>query len=109
MIALLNNFSDFEVAVRMYQIAKKPLSKVVFKRAAFISSGEEIHDDVVDLLFYVFDEAGDGHLSHSEFVNVMKTGVETGVSASQKPKDDTSNLSVGSYFRKCIRSEMIKS
>jgi Ca2+-binding EF-hand superfamily protein len=102
-ITLLNNFSDFEVAVRMYQIAKKPLAREVFKRAVFICSGEKIDDEIVDILFYVFDEAGDGHLSHSEFVNIMKE-MDTSV-ASQKGGNHT----IGQYFRKCIRNEMIRS
>ena len=103
MISLLNNFSDFEVAVRMYQIAKKPLAREVFKRAAFISSGEKIDDTVVDILFYIFDEAGDGHLSHSEFVNIMKE-METNVASQQR-----GNHTIGHYFRKCVRNEMIRS
>ena len=103
MITLLNNFSDFEVAVRMYQIAKKPLARGVFKRAAFICSGEMLDDEIVNILFYIFDEAGDGHLSHSEFVNVMKE-METNV-ASQREKQHT----IGQYFRKCVRNEMLRS
>ena len=103
MITLLNNFSDFEVAVRMHQIAKKPLAREVFKRAAFICSGEKIDDEIVDILFYIFDEAGDGHLSHSEFVNIMKE-METNV-----PSRKSNNHTIGHYFRKCVRNEMIRS
>lgn len=105
MIVLLNNFSDFEVAVRMYQIAKKPLARDVFKRAAYICSGEEMDDEVVDILFYIFDEAGDGHLSHSEFVNIMKE-METNVASQTTDKGSTT---IGQYFRKCVRNEMMRS
>lgn len=105
MIALLHNFSDFEVAVRMYQIAKKPLARDVFKRAAHICSGEQLDDEIVDILFYIFDEAGDGHLSHSEFVNIMKE-METNVATK---KAEAQYHTAGYYFRKCIRNEMIRS
>ena len=105
MIALLHNFSDFEVAVRMYQIAKKPLSRDVFKRAARICSGEHLDDEIVDILFYVFDEAGDGHLSQSEFVNIMRK-METNITTQ---KAESRHQTVGHYFKKCVRHEMMRS
>ena len=104
MINLLNNFSDFEVAVRMHQIAKKPVSKNVFKRAVFICCGEKMDDELIDILFYIFDEAGDGHLSHSEFVNVMKER-QTNVLS----KKQNGPVSIGNYFNKCIRTQMWRS
>lgn len=101
-INLLNNFSDFEVAVRMYQIAKKPISRSIFQRAALVCSGQKLDDDIVDLIYYVFDEAGDGKLSHSEFVNIMR---EKRTQSIHSTKNE-GPLTTGQYYKKCIRTQM---
>ncbi len=48
------------------------LLKAEFQRAVKVSSGFELDEKIVDVIFKVFDENNDGNLSYKEFIEVMK-------------------------------------
>lgn len=57
---LLNNLDDFAIAVRIYALAGKSLSREEFKRAAKIClNGKELPDRVINVVFCLFDVRGD--------------------------------------------------
>jgi hypothetical protein len=59
---LLNNLADFAFAYRLYSHAGHSLSKKEFARAAKISlNGQELSEGVIDVIFALFDEAGEFH------------------------------------------------
>ena len=58
---------------RLYPHAGHSLNKQQFTRAAKISSGgNEISENLVDVIFALFDRAGDNCLSYEEFFVVIK-------------------------------------
>lgn len=54
------------------------------KHVAHTVAGVELSDHVIDVVFVLFDENGDGKLSNKEFVSVMKQRAMRGL---EKPKD----------------------
>ena len=56
-----------------------------------------LSDHVVDVLFVIFDEDGDGGLSNKEFVDVMKNKLKRGL---EKPRD-TGLVNLMSAVTKC--------
>ena len=51
---------------------------------AKVCASVDLSDHVVDVIFIIFDEDGDGALSNKEFVAVMKNKLKRGL---EKPKD----------------------
>jgi len=74
----LNNLDDFSIAMRMYTFADQPISQNEFSRAVLVSTGYRLHPHVVNTVFQIFDDDGDGHLSYREFIFVMKNRVQRG-------------------------------
>ena len=56
-----------------------------------------LSDHVVDVIFVIFDEDGDGGLSNKEFVDVMKNKLKRGL---EKPRD-TGLINLMSAVTKC--------
>ena len=46
-----------------------------FKRAVRVCTGTPLDDRMVELTFKIFDDDGDGHLSHEEFMKVRNTDI----------------------------------
>lgn len=63
---------DFSSALRLFQIAKRSISKEEFQRATRAVTGSPLHPLVVDVIFTLFDADGDGHLSSSEFIDCIR-------------------------------------
>lgn len=74
----LNNLDDFSIAMRMYTFADQPISQNEFSRAVLVSTGYRLHPHVVNTVFQIFDDDGDGFLSYREFIFVMKNRVQRG-------------------------------
>jgi Ca2+-binding EF-hand superfamily protein len=74
----LNNLDDFNVAMKMYTLADRPISQDEFRRAVRICTGTDLSPHVVETVFQIFDEDDDGHLSHREFIGVMKDRLHRG-------------------------------
>lgn len=98
----LNNLDDFTMAMRMYTLADRPISQrklliissffsivlhcIVlniseeFQRAVKACVDYQLHPRLVETVFVVFDQDGDGHLSYHEFVCIMKDRLARGLS-----------------------------
>jgi len=74
----LNNLDDFSIAMRMYTFADQPISQNEFSRAVLVSTGYRLHPHLVNTVFQIFDDDGDGFLSYREFIFVMKNRVQRG-------------------------------
>nr|XP_029736403.1 calcium uptake protein 3, mitochondrial-like isoform X4 [Aedes albopictus] len=78
----LNNLDDFSIAMRMYTLADQPISKDEFSRAVKICTGSELNSHLIDTVFAIFDEDGDGLLSYKEFIAIMKDRLHRGFKVS---------------------------
>ncbi|CAL8078517.1 unnamed protein product [Orchesella dallaii] len=95
----LNNLDDFNVAMRMYTLADRPISQDEFRRAVRICTGTDLSPHVVETVFQIFDEDDDGHLSHREFIGVMKDRLHRGFKLYTKNEG-------WEAFKQCLRQEM---
>jgi len=74
---LLNNIHDLEMTLRLFHLAKKPVTPDEFGRAVKVCTGIPLSSRMVELAFKIFDADGDGSLSHDEFVKVMKDRLQS--------------------------------
>ncbi|KAJ8298204.1 hypothetical protein KUTeg_024735 [Tegillarca granosa] len=74
----LNSLDDFAIAMKMYTYAQQPVSKEQFQRAVKVCTGNVLSPHLVNTVFQIFDEDGDGHLSHKEFISIMKDRLHRG-------------------------------
>ncbi|XP_043595538.1 calcium uptake protein 3, mitochondrial isoform X3 [Bombus pyrosoma] len=95
----LNNLDDFSIAMRMYTLADHPISKDEFQRAVKICTGSVLSDHIIDTVFALFDEDGDGQLSYKEFIAIMKDRLHRGFKSQQRHK----HLQA---FTSCVKQEM---
>lgn len=65
---LLLNLEDFITVTNIYG---KELSKQQFKHTIKIVCGVEFNDELLDLIFLIFDKDQDGKLTFDEFIDVM--------------------------------------
>lgn len=82
----LNSLDDFNVAMRMYTLADQAISQEEFRRAVRICTGTDLSPHVVETVFQIFDEDDDGHLSHREFIGVMKDRLHRGFKVISKQR-----------------------
>ncbi|XP_065166360.1 calcium uptake protein 3, mitochondrial isoform X2 [Atheta coriaria] len=95
----LNNLDDFNIAMRMYTLADHPISKDEFRRAVKICTGTNLSIHLVNTVFSIFDEDGDGLLSYREFIAIMKDRLHRGAKANIKYEG-------WDAFKSCIKTEM---
>uniref|UniRef100_A0A1I8J1V8 Calcium uptake protein 1, mitochondrial n=2 Tax=Macrostomum lignano TaxID=282301 RepID=A0A1I8J1V8_9PLAT len=69
---LLKCIADVDTALTFYHLAGAAIDKSTFKHVAVTVAGIQLDDHVLDVVFVLFDEDGDLHLSNKEFVSVMK-------------------------------------
>ncbi|XP_041359706.1 calcium uptake protein 3, mitochondrial-like isoform X2 [Gigantopelta aegis] len=97
----LNSLDDFAIAMKMYTFAQQPISQEEFQRAVKMCTGYTLGRHVVDTVFQIFDTDGDGHLSHPEFISIMKDRLHRG---------SRSHLmhTQGNWdsFKTCVKNEM---
>ncbi|XP_064552967.1 calcium uptake protein 3, mitochondrial isoform X1 [Drosophila montana] len=74
----LNNLDDFTIAMRMYTLADRSISKDEFARAAKICTGYCLSQHIIDTVFAIFDADGDGMLHYKEFIAIMKDRLHRG-------------------------------
>ncbi len=98
---LLNNIADFSLAFKLYPHAGHSLNKQQFARAAKISlgGGREVSDNMIDIIFALFDKAGDNCLSYEEFFVVMRNRLRRQVRRSLRRTG-------WEAFKYCVRDEM---
>ncbi|XP_058822693.1 calcium uptake protein 3, mitochondrial isoform X1 [Topomyia yanbarensis] len=95
----LNNLDDFSIAMRMYTLADQPISKDEFCRAVKICTGSELNSHLIDTVFAIFDEDGDGLLSYKEFIAIMKDRLHRGFKSNVKSEG-------WEAFKHCLKQEM---
>ncbi|XP_050314268.1 calcium uptake protein 3, mitochondrial isoform X3 [Anthonomus grandis grandis] len=95
----LNNLEDFSIAMRMYTLADHPISKDEFHRAVKICTGTNLSLHIVDTVFAIFDEDGDGLLSYREFIAIMKDRLHRGFKTYAKNEG-------WQAFKNCVKQEM---
>ncbi|XP_037086513.1 calcium uptake protein 3, mitochondrial-like isoform X6 [Pollicipes pollicipes] len=95
----LNQLEDFAIAMRMYTMADQPISQDEFLRAVKICTGKSLSDHVVDTVFCIFDEDGDGQLSYKEFIGFMKERRQRGFKT-------TPRTFGWQAFKYCVKQEM---
>ncbi|KAH8250229.1 hypothetical protein KR026_008566 [Drosophila bipectinata] len=78
----LNNLDDFTIAMRMYTLADRAISKDEFARAVKICTGTKLSPHLIDTVFAIFDADGDGLLSYKEFIAIMKDRLHRGFKVS---------------------------
>uniref|UniRef100_A0A183D5B8 EF-hand domain-containing protein n=1 Tax=Gongylonema pulchrum TaxID=637853 RepID=A0A183D5B8_9BILA len=74
----LNNLKEFTAAVRLYTLANIPVSQMEFRRVVRASTGHNLNENLVKLLFRIFDTNNDDRLSYTEFIGVMNDRVRRG-------------------------------
>ncbi|XP_015038427.1 calcium uptake protein 3, mitochondrial isoform X7 [Drosophila persimilis] len=120
----LNNLDDFTIAMRMYTLADRAISKEEFSRAVKICTGYSLSQHLIDTVFAIFDADGDGLLSYKEFIAIMKDRLHRGFKQEDVPDlDERLEVSLESLepqgdaesvaksegwdaFRFCVRQEM---
>jgi len=81
---VLYSINDIDTALTFYHIAGAPIERQTMKHVARTVAHVELSDHLVDVVFTLFDNDGDGKLSNKEFVSVMKQRAMRGL---EKPKD----------------------
>ncbi len=76
------NLEDFQLALQFHVQANRSISMSEFQRAVKISSGFMLDPKIVEVIFKVFDDDGDGHLSYKEFIAVLKDRLKRGLKVS---------------------------
>lgn len=71
-MSLLNDIGDLDVAVRVFQVAKMPVTPEEFQRAIRVCTGHPMDERMLELTFDIFDDNGDGALSYEEFIKVRQ-------------------------------------
>ena len=74
----------FFQALYFYNLAGASIDPKTLQHVAKVCANVDLSDHVVDVIFTIFDEDGDGALSNKEFVAVMKNKLKRGL---EKPKD----------------------
>ncbi|XP_049817095.1 calcium uptake protein 3, mitochondrial isoform X2 [Aethina tumida] len=95
----LNNLDDFSIAMRMYTLADHPICKDEFHRAVKICTGTNLSPHLVNTVFAIFDDDGDGLLSYREFIAIMKDRLHRGFKSYAKNEG-------WEAFKTCIKQEM---
>ncbi|CAF0890440.1 unnamed protein product [Brachionus calyciflorus] len=81
---VLRCIHDIDTALKFYTIAGASIDKIILKHVAKTVAKSDLSDHVIDVIFNLFDEDGDGKLSHKEFIKVMKKRWSRGL---ETPKD----------------------
>jgi calcium uptake protein 3, mitochondrial len=77
--SFMNNLEDFRLALQFHTQAHQAISVKEFQRAVKIASGSELDPIIVEVIFEIFDENKDGHLSYQEFIAVVRTRLKRGL------------------------------
>lgn len=86
----INHLDDFQMAMKMYMLANKPISLGMlglissmfvdeFKRAIQVCANLNIGEHVLQTLFCMFDADGDGHMSPKEFMVLFRNRRPRGI------------------------------
>ncbi|XP_028967665.1 calcium uptake protein 3, mitochondrial [Galendromus occidentalis] len=96
----LNNLDDFAITMRMFTFANQPISQEDFQRAVYVCSGHNLEAALVNTVFQIFDEDGDGYLSYKEFIAIMRDRLYRGLKTHLGPADGWD------AFKSCVKDEL---
>jgi len=102
--SFLRNIRDVEMALSFHTVAGQPINKETFQQVAKTVAGVNLTDHVVNIVFCIFDENQDDHLSNKEFIAVMKDKMFRGLN---KPKD-TGFTRFLSAVMTCAKSNIVE-
>ncbi|KAI3383079.1 hypothetical protein SNEBB_001538 [Seison nebaliae] len=80
----LRNIQQVDTALTFYHVAGASISPSVLYHVAEVVSNVKLNPHLIDVVFTLFDENGDGQLSKYEFMKIMKQRMQRGL---QQPKD----------------------
>lgn len=80
----LKHIQDIDIAFDFYHAVGADIDKDSMKQVARTVAEQELSDHLIDVVFTVFDEDGNGTLSNKEFVSLMKRRLSRGL---ERPKD----------------------
>lgn len=80
----MRNISEADMALSFHNAAGKAIDPDTFKQVAKTVTNVDLTNNVVDVVYKMFDENDDGVLSHKEFIVVMKNQLVRGL---ENPKD----------------------
>uniref|UniRef100_A0AAF5DBZ0 EF-hand domain-containing protein n=1 Tax=Strongyloides stercoralis TaxID=6248 RepID=A0AAF5DBZ0_STRER len=98
----LNHLEDFTKAVKLYTSAQIAVSEEEFIRAVKVTTNLELSKKLVHILFLIFDENGDGHLTYTEFIAVMNDRLNRGF----KKRNKGTNGLGWEFFKDCVTNEL---
>ena len=81
---VLESLSEINFALSSFVSMGEPFTKSQLRRAAFAAADVKLSDDILDVVFFLFDKDGDGKLDYHEFVGVLEGRQSFGFS---KPRD----------------------
>nr|VZI23455.1 unnamed protein product [Spirometra erinaceieuropaei] len=99
---LLRSISDLDTALTFHTLAGAAIDSDTFLHMAKVVANVHLRPHVVDVVFTLFDENGDGQLSYKEFVQVMKNRLLRGL---DKPMD-TGFVRLLSALLYCTKQEI---
>ncbi|KAK2568398.1 Calcium uptake protein 1 [Acropora cervicornis] len=82
--SFMRNISEADMALSFHNAAGKAINPETFKQVARTVTDVDLTDNIVDVVYKMFDENDDGVLSHKEFIVVVKNQVVRGL---ENPKD----------------------
>ena len=96
--SLYQRVHDLSVALDFYHNINGKLEPSDFKRASKIITGSEIKDDLVKIVYTLFDLNGDGNLSSNELIAVLR---KREGSRSNKRSDEDDKIGLFSCLYAC--------
>jgi len=81
---LLTHLNEVEHAISFWTLSGAAIDKDTFNHVATIVCKKPLNPHLVEVIFNLFDEDGDGMLSHKEFFEVMKKRVSRNLSKSRE-------------------------
>ena len=84
-LRVISHLDEIDFVLRSFVSAGEPFSQEQLKTVAQAVAKVQLTDDVLAIVFFVFDTNGDGRLDYSEFVGTLKGRQQFGFS---KPKDN---------------------
>lgn len=81
---VLESLDELDFVLKSFVCAGEPFSPDQLRKAAKAVANVDLSDNILEIIFFVFDTNGDGKLDHREFIGTLQERQSFGFS---KPKD----------------------